>query len=261
MQHNYSTLRITEINSIIAVITLNRPDVLNAINLDMMNDLLHLWQNIVTTSYRCVILTGQGKAFCAGADLKARHNLDLDTWMNQHAVLQQAMLAMVDCPIPIIAAVNGYAFGGGLELAMASDFIYAVDTSIFAQSEVKVGIIPGAMGTQNLPRAAGLRRAKELCFTAQSFTAAEALDWGIVNRICTPTQLLAEATATAQLIAANAPLAIRQAKRALNKALDSELKEGYAFEVEVYNSILPSNDRIEGIAAFNEKRKPEFTGS
>src|SRR5207245_10961056 len=105
------------------------------------------------------------KAFCDGADLKERNHIDLATWRSQHAVLQQAMLAMMDCRIPIIAAVNGVAFGGGLELTLASDFAYAAHPAIFAQSETKLGIMPGAMGTQNLPRACGARRAKELAYT------------------------------------------------------------------------------------------------
>ena len=184
----WQTLHTSTHNSHILLITLHRLDVRNAINSVMMQELYSLWQQMISAdnnAYRCIILTGSGdKAFCAGADLKERLNLSTITWKQQHRHLQTAMRAMLECPLPIIAAVNGAAFGGGLELAMASDFIYAADTALFAQSEVKLGIIPGALGTQNLPRAAGMRRAKELCFTGQVFTAQQAYDWGIVNKVC-----------------------------------------------------------------------------
>src|SRR5262249_12895850 len=145
------------------------------------------------------ILTGSGqKAFCAGADLKERQQIDLVTWRQQHNVFQQAMLAMLDCSIPIIAAVNGVAFGGGLELTLAADFAYAATTATFAQSETKLGIMPGAMGTQNLPSACGLRRAKELCFTGQAFSAQQACEWGIINQLVEPDDLLPKVMSVAQ---------------------------------------------------------------
>jgi enoyl-CoA hydratase len=263
MDTEFKTLQIDRPHDIILQVTLNRPEVRNAINIDMMHELFRLWHELDDSQegYRCIILTGAGdKAFCAGADLKARSKLSLDEWRKQHAVLQQAMLAMSICPIPIIAAVNGAAFGGGLELTLASDFAYAADTAVFSQSEVKVGLMPGAMGTQNLPRACGIRRAKELTFTAESFTAQQAYERGIVNKICKPAQLLEEVLVTAVKIAENAPLAIRQAKRALNVSHHLDIQSGYEYEVEAYNRILPTADREEGIRAFNEKRKAEFVG-
>jgi len=263
MQTTFKTLKLDHLPADILQVTLNRPEVMNAINSEMMRDLYHLWSGLYESRgvIRCIILTGSGeKSFCAGADLKERKDLDLQTWQQQHSVFQQAMLAMLDCPIPIIAAVNGVAFGGGLELTMASDFAYAADTAIFAQSETKLGIMPGAMGTQNLPRACGLRRAKELCFTASSFSAAEALEWGIVNRICSPQELIPTVLATAQKIAENAVLAVRQSKKAMNMSQHLDPKSGYQFEVEAYNYLLTTEDRKEGISAFNEKRKPLFKG-
>jgi enoyl-CoA hydratase/carnithine racemase len=262
MDLNFKTLKTKLHNQNILLVTLNRPQVLNAINIDMMNELHQLWQELNENhqDLRCVILTGANNAFCAGADLKERQNITLTAWKAQLAILRKAMIAMLECPIPIICAVNGAAFGGGLEMILASDFAYASNTAIFAQSEVKLGIMPGALGTQNLPRACGLRRAKELTFTGQSFTAMEALDWGIVNKVCEPNQLLPEVLETANKICANAPLAIQQVKKSLNKSQQLNIKLGFDFELKAYNRLLPTKDREEGIRAFNEKRKPEFIG-
>jgi len=257
------TLLIEKPKDHILLVTLNRPEVRNAINIDMMHELLNLWEGLKQNpdNIRCVVLTGTGdKAFCAGADLKARHNITLEEWRKQHNVLQKAMIAMHDCPIPIIAAVNGAAFGGGLELTLGSDFAYAAETAMFSQSEVKVGLMPGALGTQNLPRACGIRRAKELTFTGEIFSAQQALEWKIVNKVCNPQSLVYEALETAEKISENAPLAVLQAKCSLNVSQHSDIKSGYVFEVEAYNTLLPTHDRVEGIKAFNEKRKPVFHG-
>lgn len=258
----FKTLKIEKKSDAILLVTLNRPERRNAINIEMMQDLLQLWNELKINleKWRCVILTGAESAFCAGADLKDRNNMTLDVWHAQHRVLQQAMLAMLDCPIPIIAAVNGAAFGGGLELTLASDFAYASSTATFAQSEVKIGIMPGALGTQHLPQACGVRRAKELTFTAATFSAAEALQWDIINKVCEPENLLAEVFATATKICDNAPLAIQQVKKALNMSQELDVKSGYTFEVAAYNELLTTKDRDEGILAFNEKRKPIFVG-
>ena len=169
-------------------------------------------------------------------------------------------MALVECTVPVIAAVNGHAFGGGLEIALCCDFIYAVAGARFALSEVSLGIMPGGMGTQNLPRALGERRAKELILTARPFTAAEGLDWGLVNRICEPGKLLEESLATAQTIAGNGPLSVRQAKRSIHYGLGMDLLSGYRYEIEAYNRLVDTDDRREGVSAFNEKRKPKFKG-
>jgi enoyl-CoA hydratase/carnithine racemase len=265
MKQSFTTLQISYPRAAILQVTLNRPTVMNAINSEMMVELHQLWTDLhvpLDKQIRCIVLTGSGqKAFCAGADLKERYQLDVATWQAQHAVLQKAMLAMVDCPLPIIAAVNGIAFGGGLELALAADFIYAADTAIFAQSETKLGIMPGAMGTQHLPRACGIRRAKELAYTAQPFSAEQAYQWGLVNQLCPADKLLAEVLQVAQTIADNAPFAVRQAKKAMNFSQHSDIKSGYLCEVEAYNRLLPTQDREEGIRAFNEKRRPNFRGN
>lgn len=257
----FQTLELSFETKEIIKATLNRPEVSNAINFQMMQDLCALWKYVekYKNDIRCVILTGKGeKAFCAGADLKARRDISLATWKSQHKTLQKTMRAMVCCPVPIIAAVNGAAYGGGLELALASDFIYSAETAVFSQSEVKIGIIPGAMGTQHLPKACGSRRAKELCFTAMPFSAADAYAFGIVNKICKPTDLLMEVLKTAEKIAENAPIAIRCAKEAMRVSEYTDILVGYNHEVKYYQKALNTKDREEGIKAFNEKRKPVF---
>jgi enoyl-CoA hydratase/carnithine racemase len=162
--------------------------------------------------------------------------------------------------VPVIAAVNGAAYGGGLEIALCCDFVYASKNARFALSEVRLGIMPGGMGTQNLPRAMGERRAKELILTARPFGADEACEWGLVNRVCEPGKLLDEALATAQAVADNAPLATRQAKKSVHYGLQMDLATGYRFEIEAYNRLVDTEDRREGVRAFNEKRKPNFRG-
>ena len=182
-------------------------------------------------------------------------------WQAQHEIFERAFVALVECTVPVIAAVNGHAFGGGLEMALCCDFIYAVPGARLALSETSLGIMPGGMGTQNLPRAVGERRAKELIFSARPFSAAEALQWGLVNRICEPAKLLDEALETAAAIAANGPLAVRQAKKSIHYGLGMDLQSGYRFEIEAYNRLVDTDDRREGVRAFVEKRKPDFKGS
>ena len=160
----------------------------------------------------------------------------------------------------VIAAVNGHAYGGGLELALCCDFIYASSSARFALPEVTLGIMPGMGGTQNLPRAIGDRRAKELIMTGQAFTAQQALDWGMVNQVIEPEQLLGLALRTAQTLARNAPLSVRQVKKSIRYGGQMELRTAFRFEIEAYNQLVDSEDRREGVLAFNEKRPPRFKG-
>ncbi len=236
---------------------------LNALNTQMGRDLFDLWSRITAEpgKLRCIVLTGAGeRAFCAGGDLKERDGMTQAQWQAQHELFERAFVALVECTVPVIAAVNGHAFGGGLEMALCCDFIYAVPGARFAQSEVRLGIMPGGMGTQNLPRAVGERRAKELILSARPFSAAEGLEWGLVNRVCEPAKLLEEALATAQAIAGNAPLSVRQAKKSVHYGLQMDLLTGYRFEIEAYNRLVDTDDRREGVRAFNEKREPDFKG-
>jgi len=259
----YKTLSLETRGENVLLVRLNRPEVLNAINTQMGRDQLDLWSRLGAEpgALRCVVVTGAGeRAFCAGGDLKERDGMTQAAWQAQHELFERAFVALVECTVPVIAAVNGHAYGGGLEMALCCDFIYAVPGARFAQSEVRLGIMPGGMGTQNLPRAVGERRAKELILSARQFSAAEALEWGLVNRLCEPATLLEEALATAQAIADNAPLAVRQAKKSVHYGLQMDLLTGYRFEIEAYNRLVDTADRREGVKAFNEKRKPRFEG-
>lgn len=229
----------------------------------MGRDLLGLWTHLIAEpgDVRCVVLTGAGgRVFCAGGDLKERNGMTDAQWVAQHEIFERQYWALLDCPMPVIAAVNGPAFAGGLELMLACDFAYAVKTARFALTEVTLGIMPGAGGTQMLPRAVGERRAKEIILTGKPFSAEDALAWGIVNKLCEADQLMPEALATAERIAGNAPLSVRQAKKSMHYGLQMDLRTAFRFEIEAYNRLVPTEDRQEGIRAFNEKRKPAFKG-
>jgi enoyl-CoA hydratase len=263
MPGSYDTLQITEPQSHTLLVTLNRPEVANAMNTQMGIDLLALFDSINATpnKQRCIVLTGAGpRAFCAGGDLKERLGMSDQQWQDQHLIFERAIRAIIQCPVPTIAAVNGAAYAGGMEIALCADFIYAAEHARFALTEVTLGIMPGAGGTQNLPRAVGARRAKEILLTGKPITARQAFEWGMVNRICAADALLSEALETAATIAANAPISTRQIKQSVNYGLNMDLASGMMFEIEAYNRMVPTEDRREGIRAFNEKRKPNFQG-
>lgn len=261
---DYPTLQTHRHDDCILVVTLNRPDVLNAINTQMGHDLLDIWSRLTVDAgdIRCVVLTGAGqRAFCAGGDLKERDGMSKAAWQAQHELFERAFVTLMEMHLPVIAAINGHAYGGGLETALACDFIYAARGARFALSETRLGIMPGGCGTQNLSRAVGERRAKELILTARAFTADEGLAWGAFNQVCDPASVLAEALATARAIADNAPFAVRQAKKSIHYGLQTDLLTGYRFEIEAYNRLVDTDDRREGVRAFNEKRKPVFVGN
>ena len=259
----YLTLVLEEPAEHVLTVRINRPEVRNAISTQVGHDMLDVFWRLIndTRDYRCVILTGTGdKAFCAGGDLKERNGMTDEQWLKQHALFERMTLALLDCPIAVIAAVNGAAFGGGCELALTCDFAYASTTARFALTEITLGIMPGGGGTQLLPRAVGLRRAKEIILTGRPFSADEALDWGVVNKLCAPDELMAETLSTAQAIASNAPISTRQAKRAMHFGMQMDLRSGLFFEIDAYNKMVSTEDRHEGVRAFNEKRKPKFKG-
>ncbi len=257
----YQTLAIDSRDAHVLLVTLNRPEVLNALNTQMGKDKLDLWTRLAAEpgALRCVVLTGVGeRAFCAGGDLKERDGMTDAAWNAQHEIFERAFLALLELPLPVIAAVNGHAFGGGCEMALSCDFIYAARGARFALSETRLGLIPGVGGTQTLPRAAGERRAKELILTGQAFDAQQGYEWGVVNRVCD--NVVEEALATARAIADNGPLAVRQAKKAVRYGLQMDLATGIRFSIEAYNQLVGTEDRREGVRAFNEKRKPRFQG-
>ncbi len=262
MRTDFETLILDRRDNGILLVTLNRPEAANAMNTQLGLDLMTLFEgfSVDLDSLRVVILTGQGKAFCAGGDLKQRNGMTDEQWQAQHLVFERMLRAILACPLLVIAAVNGAAYGGGCEIAAATDFVYAATQARFALTEVSLGIMPGAGGTQNLPRAVGERRAKELILSGLPFSAAEAEKWGLVNRVLPQEELLKATLAIAERIAANGPLSVRQAKQAIHRGLQMSLADGLAFEIEAYNRLVPTEDRREGVRAFNEKRKPDFRG-
>jgi len=263
MRTNFETIVLDRRDNGILLVTLNRPEASNALNTQMGLDLMELFEgfSVDLEGLRVVVLTGQGtKAFCAGGDLKQRNGMTDEAWQAQHLVFERMLRAILACPLPVIAAVNGAAYGGGCEIAAAADFVYAATEARFALTEVTLGIMPGAGGTQNLPRAIGERRAKELILSGLPFSATEAEAWGLVNRMLPQDALLPATLVIAERIAGNGPLSVRQAKQAIHRGLQMSLADGLAFEIEAYNRLVPTEDRREGVRAFNEKRKPDFKG-
>jgi enoyl-CoA hydratase len=263
MRNDFETILAERRDDHILVVSLNRPESSNALNTQMGLDLVELFEGFSTDieGLRAVILTGSGdKAFCAGGDLKQRNGMTDEAWQAQHLVFERMLRAVLGCPIPVIGAVNGAAYGGGCEIAAATDFVYAATHARFALTEVTLGIMPGGGGTQTLARAVGERRAKELILSGLPFSADEAERWGLVNRVLPPDELLPAALAIAGRIAANGPISVRQAKQAVHRGLQMSLADGLTFEIEAYNRLVPTADRREGVLAFNERRKPNFQG-
>lgn len=246
----------------IACITLFRVHAANALNMAMAEAICSALANIAENKeIRVVILTGAGeRAFCAGADLKERRGMDKCAWNAQHAVFERALHALLACEVPVIAAVNGAAFGGGAELAMACDLIYAADHARFALPEATLGIMPGMGGTQHLPRQIGMRRALEMLFTGAHISAEQAERWGLVNKVVPQAILMKETLALAEKLAANAPRSLQHIKRAVKEGMHQKVMAGLAVELAQYDPLIETKDRLEGIAAFNEKRTPVFTG-
>lgn len=247
----------------IAVVTINRPDKLNALNSHVMRELVSLFHGFVADNDRprAALLTGAGdKAFVAGADIAEMANLN-GAQAKAFSDLGHRLAALMEsAPFPIIAAVNGYALGGGCELALACDFIYASEHAKFGQPEVNLGVIPGFGGTQRLARRIGPARAREWIYTGEMIGANDALRLGLVNRVVPHEQLLAQARDTAAVIATKGPLAIAAAKRVMLRGLDQDLVNANELEAAQFAALFGSDDQIEGMKAYLEKRKPSFQG-
>ena len=260
---DFETLLVDDLGGGVVKVTLNRPQAMNAISTTMITELRDFFAPLAygPGDLRCVVVTGSGdKAFCVGGDLKERRTMDDAQWRRQHAIIEEATYNIVTCSVPVIAAVNGYAYAGGFEFALGCDFIYAAEHASFALTEVKIGIMPGGGGTQTLARAVGERRAKEIILSATPFSAAEAKEWGIVNRVCAADRLLDEAIDTAKRIATNAPISVRQAKKSIHYGLQTDIRTGLLLEAQAYDRMISTEDRYEGVNAFNEKRSPNFKG-
>ena len=246
----------------IGTITVDRPDRLNALNPQTMQEIGHCIDAIRgDRSIRCVIFTGAGdKAFIAGADIHAMVTMSgfEEKEFAYHG--NQVLRGFEQLPIPIIAAVNGYALGGGTELALSCDLILAADSACFGLPEIKLGIIPGFGGTQRLPRRIGLLSAREMIYTGDMISAATAYEYGLVNHVYPAAELMAEAHALAAKITHQAPLGIVQAKAAINAGIEVDLDSGLRFETEAVGLAFSTTDKKEGMTAFLEKRDPDFQG-
>ncbi|MFW5438789.1 enoyl-CoA hydratase [Paenibacillus apiarius] len=246
----------------IVLMTLNRPEAANALSIKMLEQLRDAAATCkFDRSVRCIVVTGAGeKAFCAGADLKERAGMDMNRVRRTVSLIRESINDLEALPQPVIAAVNGSALGGGTELALACDIRIASETATFALTETSLGIIPGAGGTQRLPRLIGKGRAKELIFTARKIDAKEARDMGVVEYVTPPESLLDKALEIAGQIVRNAPIAVAQAKFAIDKGCDADLSTGLAIEQHAYEVTIPTKDRSEGLQAFKDKRPPIFKG-
>lgn len=246
----------------ILTITINRPDRMNALD----RRTLQLGAELIDRIYyekdiRVVIVTGAGdRAFCAGADLKERSSMNSMEVRNYILRIKNTLSALENLNKPVIAAINGVALGGGLEFALACDIRIAAPHARLGLTETSLGIIPGAGGTQRLPRLIGRGRAKELIFTAEIIDARKALEYGLINHIAPEGKLMDAAREVADRIKANSPLAIEQAKIAVNRGMETDIRSGLRIESDAYEKLIPTRDREEALNAFREKRKPQFRG-
>ncbi len=249
-------------NDGILILTLNRPEVMNALNFPLLHELRDAVEAVrFRPDIRVLIVTGSGeKAFCSGADLKERAGLSPQKVKAYIYTIRNLFTAIEFLNKPVIAAVNGLALGGGTELALASDIRIAADTATMGLTETRLAIIPGAGGTQRLPRLVGKGKAKELIFTGRRVDAAEAREIGLVNKVCQPGELIDECRKMAAMICETGPIAIEQAKYAINYGLETDLNTGLAIESNAYWVCIPTEDRLEGLTAFREKRKPMYKG-
>lgn len=246
----------------IAVLTLNRPEVMNSFNFALLNSLKEQVDALkFNTNVRVVIITGADrKAFCAGADLKERTTFDELQVKEFIFTIRNLFTSIEHLNKPVIAAINGVALGGGTELALACDIRIAAMNASMGLTETRLAIIPGAGGTQRLPRLIGRGKAKELIFTGRRVDAREALQIGLVNQIYDPESLLTECQKMAAMICETGPIAIEQAKYAINYGLETDLHTGLGIESNAYWVTIPTEDRLEGLAAFQAKRKPVYKG-
>jgi len=255
----YDTI-LYEVEDNIATLTINRTDKLNALNEQVFVDLKHCLSNI-DSSVRGLIITGQGdKAFIAGADIAAMNKLNSEEAVEFSKVGQDATLRLENLPIPVIAAVNGYALGGGCEIAMGADFIYATDNAMFALPEVTLGLIPGFGGTPRLASLIGRNAAKEIIFTGRSIKIDEAKKLGLVLKSFeTKEQLLAAAKETLMKVSANSSISITETKRVMENCIGLSLQECFDLESSAFGRLFENSDAHEGTLAFLEKRKANFS--
>ncbi len=254
----YKNIIVTKENGY-AILQFNRPDVLNAINMELMAELVDALEILdKDEAVRCLILTGNEKAFAAGADIKEMADASAVEMLLRDQFARWDRIRKIKKPI--IAAVSGFALGGGCELAMTCDMIIASETARFGQPEISIGVMPGAGGTQRLTRAVGKAKAMEMVLTGKPITAEEAKQWGLVNKVVPVEYYLQEATNLAKEVASKPPVAVRMAKEAVLKSFDTTIEGGLEFERRNFYLLFASDDQKEGMKAFAEKRKATWKG-
>jgi enoyl-CoA hydratase len=254
----YTTLLITRQDGY-AIVQFNRPDVLNALNMKLMEELVDALESFdAENDVRAIIITGNEKAFAAGADIKEMSDASAVEMLMRDQFARWDRIRKIKKPV--IAAVSGFALGGGCELSMSCDIIIASETAKFGQPEINIGVMPGAGGTQRLTRAVGKYKAMEMVLTGRMISADEAMRWGLVNKVVPVEYYLEEAKALAKEIASKPPVAVRLAKEAVLKAFDTTIEGGLEFERKNFYLLFATADQKEGMSAFVEKRKPEWKG-
>ena len=252
-----------KVDGAVGTITINRPEALNALNSDVLTELENVFDNVDQNVIRCLIITGAGdKSFVAGADIGEMHNLDGEGG-KAFGIKGNAVMRKIETfPLPVIAAINGFALGGGNELAMSCDIRICSDNAVFGQPETALGVTPGFGGTQRLPRLINPGMAKQILYTSKNFKADEAYRLGLVNAVYTQEELMPAAEKMAKTIAACGPIAVRECKKLVNEGLEKDMDDAIAFEAEIFGSTFDTNDQKEGMGAFVEKRKEKnFTNS
>lgn len=240
-------------------VTLNRPKALNAMNTQMFVDLRDVFRTLRDDpAVRAIVITGSTQAFSVGGDLKERNTMDNEAWRLQHELIEETFMSVKDFALPVIAAVEGHAHGGGFELALMADFIVAAKSARFSLPEIKLGIMPGGGGVQNLARAIGIREAKRYLLTGDPIDVEQAHRWGVVTQITPPGEALTQAADIARRIAQGAPMSARYVKLAATRGVEVDFHTGYMLDIASYNVLASSQDRVEGVAAFNERRAPQW---
>lgn len=247
-----------EVQGAVAVLTIDRPKALNALNPDVLADLKAAFESIDQNTVRCVVLTGAGdKSFVAGADIGSMSTMTKAEGEAFGKLGNDIFLMIESFPLPVIAAVNGFALGGGCELAMSCDIRICSDNAMFGQPEVGLGITPGFGGTQRLPRIVGLGMAKQLLYTARNIDATEALRIGLVNAVVPQAELMETAVKMANTIAKNAPIAVRACKKAVNEGMQVSIDKAVEIEEKLFGDCFETHDQVEGMACFLSREKPK----
>ncbi len=261
MESSQNVLKIFQLESGILQITLNRPEALNALNAELLKKLHHTLIAVQDDDeVKALLITGEGKAFCAGADIKQLAELNGQTGLEFSRNGQEVFRALEEFGKPSLAAINGFALGGGCELAMAATLRIASTAAVFGQPEIKLGVIPGFGGTQRLARLVGKGRALDLCLTGRTIKADEALAWGLVSEVVTPENLLPRAKAILQNLVKFGPLALKSVMKVIDHGYDLSLSDAFELEAAHFGLCCATRDKQEGVKAFLEKRAPEFCG-